>query len=165
LNRTARHALHLPTRTRSVGAGLLLLILCSSSAVSAGDLHPFTSDGCSLFPDGSIKNPGQWCDCCFHHDMAYWQGGSSEDRLRADEALRECVVERTGDGILAEVMYNGARTGGHPAFPTWYRWGYGWKYGRGYGPLTSGEQAAVAEKLDQYRRAHPGGYCPKSRKP
>ena len=148
------------------GTWLLIVMLFSwSAACPAAELRPFSSDGCSLFPDGSIKDPGQWCSCCFLHDIAYWQGGSSEDRLRADLALRDCVARRTGDTALAVVMYDGVRTGGHPAFPTWYRWGYGWKYGRGYRSLTAAEQAAVTEKLEEYQQAHPGGYCAKSRKP
>lgn len=125
----------------------------------AADLRPFTSDGCSLFPDGTIRDRTKWCDCCLTHDLAYWQGGTGEERKKADEALRECVLERTQDKTLAETMYLGVRAGGHPAFPAWYRWGYGWSYGRGYKPLSEAEKQRVRERQDEYRQQHPGGYC------
>src|SRR5258706_9019152 len=46
-------------------------------------------------------------------------------------------------------MYDGVRVGGHPVFPTWYRWGFGWPYKRGYARLTTGEQGQVARKKEQ----------------
>lgn len=142
---------------------LIILVLtlsfpCSGSA-STGLLRDFTSDGCSLFPDGSVKDRDLWCDCCFTHDVAYWQGGTKEARKRADETLRQCVFERTHSKVLADMMYDGVRAGGHPAFPTWYRWGYGWKYGKGYVALTEQEKQQVREKLDAYYKNHPSGYC------
>ena len=138
-----------------------LLSLCAAgcATVSAEDLASFTSDGCSLFPDGSIRYSATWCDCCLEHDIAYWQGGSKEDRLRADKTLRACVIKRTGSKTLAAMMYEGVRAGGHPAFPTWYRWGYGWKYGKGYAKLTEQEDQQVRARLDAYRTKHPLGYC------
>ena len=36
--------------------------------------YPFTTDGCTLWPDGF------WQSCCVEHDMAYWCGGSAEER-------------------------------------------------------------------------------------
>jgi protein tyrosine phosphatase (PTP) superfamily phosphohydrolase (DUF442 family) len=131
----------------------------SKAAVEAADLRPFTSDGCSLFPDGTPRDRTQWCDCCLDHDIAYWQGGTAEERVKADEGLRDCVLERTHDKGLAETMYVGVRAGGHPAFPTWYRWGYGWSYGRGYKPLTDAEKKQVLERIDEYRQEHLEGYC------
>jgi hypothetical protein len=139
---------------------LMLAPLAACAPAAASDLRDFSSDGCSLFPDGTIKDRAKWCDCCFSHDIAYWQGGSEDERKAADEALRDCVIERTSDKVLAETMYLGVRTGGHPAFPTWYRWAYGWSYGRGYEPLTKQEQQQVQEKLAEYRKKHPEGYCP-----
>ena len=125
----------------------------------AADLHDFTSDGCSLFPDGSLKDRALWCDCCLNHDLAYWRGGTRQDRKRADEALRACVLVRTKNKTLSDLMYDGVRAGGHPAFPTWYRWAYGWRYGKGYAPLTAREKREVREKIDAYRVEHPDGYC------
>ena len=138
---------------------VLSLILLTYGQVSAARLSDFKSDGCSLFPDGTMKDRVLWCDCCFVHDIAYWQGGTREERLAADRVLRECVYDHTHNKALADMVYDGVRTGGHPAFPTWYRWAYGWKYGRGYAPLTEGEKKQIREKLNTYHAKHPDGYC------
>ena len=50
-------------------------IACSNET----ELSPFTSDGCSLFPDSSLINKDDWCECCFQHDLAYWKGGTKEE--------------------------------------------------------------------------------------
>lgn len=102
-------------------------------------LRDFASAGCSLFPDGTFGERNKRCDCCFRHDIAYWQGGTEVERMKADEALLDCVFDRTKDKQQAEAMQVCVRAGGHPAFPAWYHWGYGWDYGRGYRPLTGGE--------------------------
>ena len=109
----------------------------------AGRLHPFHSDGCSLFPDGTLADKTLWQDCCVEHDLAYWRGGSREEREQADLRLRDCILEKTGDRDLAELVFGGVRAGGAPVFPTWYRWGYGWQYGRGYRDLTGEERRQV----------------------
>lgn len=136
-----------------------MAIFACSTAAWAVDLKDFASDGCSLFPDGTMGDRAKWCECCLRHDIAYWRGGAEQERKTADEALRACVLERTGDKALAETMYLGVRAGGHPVFPTWYRWGYGWTYGRGYKPLTMQEQHKVREKQDDYGSKRPTGYC------
>jgi len=150
-------------RTRLASLGLLLviipLVLVYHTAAMAADISDFSSDGCSLFPDGTIKDRAKWCDCCLLHDISYWRGGTEEERKQADAALRDCVLARTGDKALAETMYLGVRAGGHPVFPNWYRWAYGWNYGRGYRPLNDEELAMVRVKLDEYQRNHPKGYC------
>lgn len=128
-------------------------------ARDAAQLAPFSSDGCSLFPDGSFTDRNQWCDCCQTHDRAYWQGGSAGDREQADALLRDCVLAKTNDPELAETMYLGARLGGHPAFPTWYRWGYGWPYGRGYQRLSAADRLQVHDRLATYAQSSPAGYC------
>jgi hypothetical protein len=112
-----------------------------------------------LFPDGTVGDRAKWCQCCLQHDIAYWRGGTEAERKDADRTLRQCVLERTGDKALAETMYLGVRAGGHPAFPTWYRWAYGWTYGRGYEPLADDERKQVQSKLDAYVKKHPEGYC------
>ena len=141
--------------------GVLSCVLLTGGCASASGINAFTSDGCSLFPDGTLKDRTLWCDCCFKHDMAYWRGGSEDEREQADKALRACVLDRTGDKALSEMMYGGVRVGGSPVFSTWYRWGYGWKYGRGYKPLTEEEQKQAADMLDAYVQANPSGYCRK----
>lgn len=141
---------------------LTVFSLSSCTGVRPADtagLVPFTSDGCSLFPDGTFKEPGLWCDCCQKHDLSYWQGGNAEERNQTDARLRDCVLAKTNDQLLAESIYLGVRAGGHPAFPTWYRWGYGWPYGRGYLPLSALEKAQVKQQLARYAQHHPTGYC------
>ena len=113
-------------------------------------LSDFTSDGCSLFIDGTFEDPDLWKECCLKHDIAYWQGGTEEEREAADIAFRECVKKKTGNSELAEVMYQAVRKGGDPYFPTWYRWGYGWPIGRGYRALTVAEKDLVKIKLAKY---------------
>jgi len=113
-------------------------------------LSDFTSDGCSLFIDGTFEDPDLWKECCLKHDIAYWQGGTEEEREAADIAFRECVKKKTGNAELAELMYQAVRKGGDPYFPTWYRWGYGWPIGRGYKPLTNEEEILVHDKLETY---------------
>jgi len=138
-----------------------VLLLASVLAGCAADpvLKDFASDGCSVFPDGNIHDPKLWCECCYQHDLAYWRGGTHEDRLRADEQLRSCIKTRTGDDALAQTMFIGVRGGGAPVFPTGYRWGYGWSYGRGYTPLSNVEQALVDSTLARTQELQQRHYC------
>ena len=115
---------------------------CSSDT----GLRPFTSDGCSLFPDRFLITGADWCACCIEHDLAYWRGGTAEERQAADRRLRRCVSEKTGNEVLARAMYDGVRAGGSPYFYNWYRWGYGWPYERKYRKLTP-EEESLAERL------------------
>jgi hypothetical protein len=137
---------------------LLALLALAACGAKAG-IRPFYTDGCSLFPDGSFGDRRLWCECCFAHDIAYWRGGTQAERKRADEQLRECVLARTGDERLADLMYDGVRIGGSPVFPNWYRWAYGWPYGRTYEPLTEDEAVQAQLALQLYREKHPVGYC------
>jgi len=121
--------------------------------------RPFTSDGCSLFPDQRLVLRGSWCDCCLRHDVAYWRGGTEEERRLADEGLRDCVKVRTGDPVLAGLMFAGVRAGGSPAFPTSFRWGYGWPEGRGYRALTEAERAAAERVFAPALEKNPGLTC------
>ena len=119
--------------------GLCAALLACGRAVAA-DLAEFKSDGCSRFPDGSYYS------CCYVHDFAYWAGGTEEERKSADGALRACVKEITGSGLLAGLMYWGVRTWGGPGHDTSYRWGYGWPfpYREDYSALSADELKQVA---------------------
>ena len=139
-----------------VGLGLGLLVI---GCQDQGRLAPFSSDGCSLFPDGSELSEQDWCDCCFEHDLAYWQGGTEQQRLAADRKLRECVLKKTGDEQLAELMFQGVRFGGSPYFYNWYRWGYGWSFERGYRALSENELAMVERELKKYYNSNPEPVC------
>jgi len=140
--------------------GLLLIFVLGLGAPTATQLKAFTTDGCSLFPDGNLKNKDAWCDCCIAHDLAYWQGGTKAQKKQADQALKHCVLEKTGNKLLADAMYQGVKLGGHPIFPNWYRWGYGWPYGRQFQALNDIEQLLVDSAL-RYRAQQPQSYhCP-----
>lgn len=114
-------------------------------------LTPFKTDGCSLFLDGSVHDRYRWRECCVAHDIAYWKGGTRDDRRAADKALRGCVLDKGGSKALSVLMYDAVRAWGGPVFPTWYRWGYGWSYGRGYGELTEYEEQQVEVRLEEYQ--------------
>ncbi|WP_296055389.1 hypothetical protein [uncultured Amphritea sp.] len=123
----------------------LLLVICLLPGYSSGDeLKPFTSDGCSSFPDGTWQENRLWLSCCKEHDRAYWQGGTYQQRLNADNRLNECVAA-VGKPNTALLMLAGVRVGGSPYFPTTFRWGYGWPYPRNYGELTEEELLQVKQ--------------------
>lgn len=136
----------------------LLVAALAISGCATHTLRDFTTDGCSMFPDGDTDGPSCWVGCCVAHDRAYWRGGTASEREAADLALRECVT-RTGRPVMASLMYRGARLGGVPWLPTGFRWGYGWSYGRGYAPLTAEEQRQADAQLAPYLRVHPGAPC------
>lgn len=134
----------------------------SSRCTAQEEMRQFTTDGCSHFPDRSLVDKSDWCECCIQHDFAYWRGGNAEARLRADKELSACVLRASGNKGLANLMFAGVRAGGGPYFYTSYRWGYGWTFGKGYTDLTP-EETAQADKLErEYRTQHPTLMCPSS---
>ncbi|HEY7886475.1 MAG TPA: FAD-binding oxidoreductase [Cellvibrionaceae bacterium] len=108
----------------------------------ADTLAPFTSDGCSAFPDGTLAQNELWLECCHAHDYAYWKGGTYSERLEADEALERCVAG-VGEEAVAKLMLAGVRVGGSPYFPTAFRWGYGWPWSRGYQALSPSDWVQI----------------------
>ncbi len=116
---------------------LAFILLLPTSAIS-DKLSPFTSDGCSAFPDGTLNQNELWLSCCRKHDFDYWKGGTYSERLESDKALKECV-SKVGESEIALLMLAGVRVGGTPFIPTKFRWGYGWPYPRFYGELTPSE--------------------------
>lgn len=143
--------------------GPFLVAGCASvPSIAPGTLAPFSTDGCSLFPDRSLIDKVDWCRCCVAHDLAYWRGGTSENRLAADRDLRACVHQATGNEALAELMFAGVRAGGGPYFFTPYRWAYGWSYGRNYEPLSASEEVQANALEREYRDKNPTLACPSS---
>ena len=122
----------------------IALIISAALGVyaNAEQIKPFISDGCSVFPDGHLKENKLWLHCCKAHDYAYWQGGTSTQRKAADKALQQCVAQENQPSI-AMLMLVGVRIGGSPLFPSPFRWGYGWSYPRGYKALTKQEQLNI----------------------
>jgi hypothetical protein len=121
---------------------LVFVFSLLSVVVCAENIKPFTSDGCSVFPDGTFAHKELWLACCTAHDYSYWQGGTYEDRLIADQQLQQCVSE-VGEPQIAKLMLAGVRVGGSPYFPTSFRWGYGWSYPRLYKSLTAEEKEQI----------------------
>ncbi len=121
---------------------IIIIIMLAAVPINAGTLKPFESDGCSAFPDGTTEQNRLWLPCCKEHDYAYWKGGTYEERLASDRALKSCV-EKVGEPEVALLMLVGVRVGGAPFLPTKFRWGYGWSYPKAYGPLSSSELLQV----------------------
>jgi hypothetical protein len=119
--------------------------LCAAGPIGPRALpeEPFVTDGCSLWLDSDWVDP-----CCVEHDERYWCGGTVVERAAADVALRQCVDERAS-GFVAWLMWVGVRAGGHPVFPTGYRWGYG----RAYRPWYGDYPARVEPSADQPPRS------------
>jgi hypothetical protein len=86
--------------------------------------HPFTTDGCTWWRDGS------WVSCCIEHDFNYWCGGTTSQREKADADLLSCVSD-SGHPGHARIMFIGVRMFGYRLLPFSWRWGYGyaWPYG------------------------------------
>jgi len=138
------------------------MVVCVAFAGCTSDsgLAPFSSDGCSLFPDSSLITKEVWCSCCFEHDLEYWRGGTYQEREAADQRLRECVSTKTGNKVLATLMYEGVRIGGSPYFYNWYRWGYGWSYDRKYQALTPEERKLAGRLVKNYYSTVEQPVCP-----
>ena len=104
--------------------------LCAERGEQGAPLppRPFVTDGCSIFPDGV------WQRCCVEHDMRYWCGGTREQRCEADKDLQQCVAHSPGRfvRVIAPFMRAGVWIGGTPWLPTYWRWGYGYPWLRGY---------------------------------
>jgi hypothetical protein len=97
---------------------------CSDLGQPAGPPdRAFATDGCTLWFDGWWTGR-TWQQCCVEHDIAYWCGGSREQRRTADDELRACVAAEY-DGWMGAVMWLGSRVAAHPEVPAHWRWGYG----------------------------------------
>lgn len=146
------------------GIAISGLLACTMQLSWAGveiPLRPFSTDGCSLFPDRAVDGSADWCQCCLAHDLAYWRGGTADERFAADQAFRGCVLQASGSKVLAELMYAGVRAGGGPGASTSFRWAYGWPSGRHYTPL-SGAERVIAVRLERdYRAGNPALQCRK----
>jgi hypothetical protein len=130
------------TRVKIMRLIFVFLLLLFSFTINAEEIRPFTTDGCSAFPDGTFSQNELWLNCCTAHDYAYWQGGTYDERLIADNALQHCVA-KVGQPEVATLMLAGVRVGGIPYLPTTFRWGYGWSYPRWYQALTDEEKIQI----------------------
>lgn len=137
-----------------------LVAVVVTACTTESELQPFTSDGCSLFPDTSLISEKDWCSCCFEHDLSYWRGGTAAEREQADVLLKDCVARKTDNETLAVMMHEGVRLGGSPYFYSWYRWGYGWGYERKYQALTPTEVETADSLLEKYFATNKVPACP-----
>ncbi len=101
------------------------------------------NDGCTFFPDRI--GGADLLTCCDPHDEGYAKGGTKEQRLKLDRALRACVAASAGRWLwrrtrraVAAGMYAAVRVFGsrhfHHVNPK--HWGNDWpvkEYGTGYG--------------------------------
>lgn len=94
-------------------------------------IKEFRTDYCTCYPEGTKQSPEAWKNCCISHDSLYWIGGTKAERKRADSLLMICV-ELSGYPRKGKTMYKIVRLFGSPYLPLSWRWGYGWRYGRGY---------------------------------
>jgi pimeloyl-ACP methyl ester carboxylesterase len=83
----------------------------------------FKFDGCSHWFQ-RWRGKKIW-RACFFHDLRYWVGGSSTDRLIADAKLMIDVAELLDDPTMAEIMFAGVRAGGGSAWKQEFSWGFG----------------------------------------
>lgn len=105
-------------------------------------INPFQSDGCSSFPEGTKDDRDTWLRCCIIHDIAYWQGGTENQKSTSDLELKKCVKAKNHE-IIASLMHAGVTVGGTPRLKTDYRWGYGWNYTRGFLKISPIEKTYI----------------------
>lgn len=135
-------------------SGFLIFMFVALTIVhssQANELKPFTTDGCSMWIDGTLEQPNLWRHCCVAHDLDYWQGGTKAQRKQSDERIQACVKQAQGPG-MANYIYSNVRWGGSPYWVSPYRWGYGWGYldglwPRGYKVPTAEEQQQIDQAL------------------
>lgn len=112
----------------------LAVLLCSEKMAEQPTLE-FSTDGCTLWPEG-FNAESNWSACCVRHDVDYWCGGTAEERVTADNTYRECVKQK--NGMMGVLMFYSSRLLGHPMLPTPWRFGWGHnEYPRGYEPKSS----------------------------
>lgn len=116
-------------------------------SASPPELSAFKFDGCSCFPEGTLREPDRWKHHCLAHDRAYWQGGTQKERKTADLELRD-RIRHEGSPVVAQIAYAGVRIGGTPWLPTPWRWGFGWsEFPRGYREISDEERL----QLEKFR--------------
>lgn len=115
----------------------------ADSADSDNKLNPFESDGCSMVPDSEPFYNNDWLKCCTRHDFKYWQGGSSEEKEKADLDFKICLEKNNFGKWLSRIFYYGVSVGGTPSVKTTWRWGYGWNKTREFAPLSKSEKKQV----------------------
>jgi hypothetical protein len=106
-------------------------------------MRPFSTDGCTMYGEGTCRKPYAWVHCCIQHDYKYWHGGTLEEKQEADQELSRCVGESgfTDHGFLMLLGIN--LFASHTD-----RWGSGWHQNPGYRALTG-------EEIEEYQKISP----------
>ena len=128
---------------------LLFILTAGLATVKAADLelHPFVTDGCTMFVDGTKREPNLWRHCCVEHDIRYWFGGDQKDIDQADFQLKSCVNKVAGK-TWAELIYFGVRAGHINPIKFSYHWGWGWTEKRtSRQPLSEEEKDYAIEEV------------------
>jgi hypothetical protein len=87
----------------------------------------FAYDGCTFFVDSLMLS--DFRGPCLRHDIAYWHGGTKEERREADKILREEMIQSGLCGkIVAYPAYFAVRLFGDTFITKSVNanWGYGW---------------------------------------
>ena len=127
----------------------LILGFFASTASAEQIVHPFETDGCTLFANGTAEQPELWKDCCLEHDLHLWAGGSTDSRNKTDLRLRDCVAEK-GQPDIAALMYLGVTLGRHSGVRIpGKQWGNAWTV-PGYRPLTAEQIRLLEADLPRY---------------
>lgn len=123
-----------------------LLVTTTYSGTTTAHLNTFETDYCTMFVEGTKKDPELWKDCCVVHDLRYWFGGSEKDQDLADERLKSCVENRAGS-FIANLMYRAVRMGHYSPVKFKYQWSWGWITPRQKTSLSSEEKELVISEL------------------
>jgi hypothetical protein len=115
----------------------LLFAWIDLRAQTASHLEPYRTDSCSA-PAG--LSAASWTECCVSHDFAYWVGGSSKEKQRADSQLINCLRSKGVGGELAAKIFELA-----PKRLSQSHWGNRWHPPRPDRPLSEAE-------LDQVKK-------------
>jgi hypothetical protein len=127
---------------------LFLITGCAAFKERPNKIVPFTTDGCSMYPDGVLfVDSNRWVHCCIVHDIAYWIGGNHQEKIDADYDLGMCVAEKSSS-IQGDLMSSGTRFGGVANNILPWAWGYGWSYNRGYRKLREKDLQKVFAQFD-----------------
>ena len=65
---------------------------------------------------------------CLTYDYAYWRGGSSDLKRKADNHLYEHILAVGHNKVYAYLVWLIVAIGGQPFLPFPWRWGYGYPY-------------------------------------
>lgn len=110
-------------------------------------IAPFKTDYCTNYPEGTKTHPELWKHCCLIHDLNFWAGGSTQNRNKSDQNLKNCI-HQSGAPITAWMMFLGVRIGSlSPIKYSNKKWGHGWKNRSPYQLLSVDEINLIETEL------------------